>query len=184
MFSKLPRLLAVSLIAAVVGSVPALAQLGHRFPSERKVVIDPVTGTPLTFLTSTPAGDSKIYPSHPQWTADGKWVVFRSNRVKNQAMAVNEETGDIVQVTDTGYQGSLCVGQKSMRLFFTRPENHASPDAYAGKPGDRAHVPLQVVAIDLARVFADSAAGKMQPAAAYEQVFGTIPVDVGGGGEL
>lgn len=184
MFSKLPRLLAITLVVAEALNVPAAAQLGHRFPSEKKVVIDPVTGVPLTFLTSTPAGDSKIYPTHPQWTADGKWVIFRSNRVKNQAMAVNEETGDIVQVTETGYVGALCVGQKSMRLFFTRPENHASPEAYAGKPNERPKVPMQVVAIDLARVFADSAAGKMQPAATYEQVFGTIPVDVGGGGEL
>ncbi len=184
MLPKLPRLLALALLAAGLFSVPAAAQLGHRFPSEKKVVIDPVTGTPLTFLTSAPVGDSKIYPTHPQWTADGKWVIFRSNRVKNQAMAVNEETGDIVQVTQTGYVGALCVGQKSMRLFFTRPENHASPEAYAGKPADRPRVPMQVVAIDLARVFADSAAGKMQPAATYEQVFGTIPVDVGGGGEL
>jgi oligogalacturonide lyase len=184
MFSKLPRLLATALLLAGLLGLPAAAQLGHRFPSEKKIVIDPVTGVPLTFLTSAPVGDSKIYPTHPQWTADGKWVIFRSNRVKNQAMAVNEETGDIVQVTETGYVGALCVGQKSMRLFFTRPENHAAPDAYAGKPGDRPRVPIQVVAIDLARVFADSAAGRMQPAATYEQVFGTIPVDVGGGGEL
>jgi oligogalacturonide lyase len=183
MFSKLPRLLA-AVVAAVVVAIPALAGLGQRFPSERKVVIDPVTGTPLTFLTSTPAGDSKIYPTHPQWTADGKWVIFRSNRVKNQAMAVNEETGDIVQVTETGYAGALCVGQKSMRLFFTRPENHTSPDAYARREPGAPRVPMQVVAIDLARVFADSAAGRMQPAANYEHVFGTIPADVGGGGEL
>src|SRR6218665_392164 len=106
MFLKLPRLLVAS-VAAIVVTIPALASLGQRFPSEKKVVIDPVTGTPLTFLTSAPVGDSKIYPTHPQWTADGKWVVFRSNRVKNQAMAVNEATGDIVQVTDTGYQGAL-----------------------------------------------------------------------------
>jgi oligogalacturonide lyase len=184
MLSKLPRLLTIGFIAAVVSSVTGLAQLGQRFPSERKVVIDPVTGTPLTFLTSKPVGDSKIYPTHPQWTADGKWVVFRSNRVKNQAMAVNEETGDIVQVTGTGYQGALCVGQKSMRLFFTRPGNHTSPDAYDRKAWETPREPLQVVAIDLARVFADSAAGQMKPAAEYEQVFGTIPVDIGGGGEL
>ncbi|MDQ6610501.1 MAG: hypothetical protein M3Y85_11850, partial [Bacteroidota bacterium] len=47
------------------------AQIGKRFPSERKVVKDPITGTMLTFLTSTPAGDSKIYQTHTQWTADG-----------------------------------------------------------------------------------------------------------------
>ncbi len=82
-------------------ALPASAQLGQRFPSERKVVPDPVTGVPLTFLTSTPAGDSKIYPTHPQWTADGQWVVFRSRRVPGEAIAVNEKTGDMVQVTGT-----------------------------------------------------------------------------------
>ena len=142
----------------------------------------------MTFLTSTPAGDSKIYPTHPQWTSDGKWVVFRSNRVPRQAMAVHEETGDMVQVTETGYQGALCIAQKSMRLFLTRREDHATlKDLPPPKPGERPNlppVPLQVVAIDLARLFADSAAGRLQPASAYEKVFGTIPVDIGGGGEL
>ncbi|MBP1674167.1 MAG: hypothetical protein H6Q24_305 [Bacteroidetes bacterium] len=57
------------------------AQIGRRFPPEKKVVTDPVTGTQLTFLTSTPAGDSKIYQTHRQWTADGNWIIFRSNRV-------------------------------------------------------------------------------------------------------
>jgi len=171
--SFMPLLLAF--IAAQALNVPA-AQIGRRFPSEVRVVPDPVTGVPLTFLTSSQAGDSKIYPTHPQWTADGKWVIFRSDRVPGQAMAVNEQTGDIVQVTETGYQGALCVGQKSMRLFFTRHENGDRPD--------RTRSPLQVVAIDLARVFTDSAADRMQPAVSYEQVFGTIPLEIGGGGEL
>ena len=58
------------------------AQIGKRFPSERKLVKDPVTGVMLTFLTSTPAGDSKIYQTHNQWTADGQWLIFRSGRVR------------------------------------------------------------------------------------------------------
>lgn len=160
------------------------AQIGRRFPAEKRVVADPVTGVSLTFLTSTPAGDRKIYPTHPQWTADGKWIIFRSNRVPGQAMAVNEETGDLVQVTEAGYQGSLCVGQKSMRLFLTRP---APDDAdSSGRSGERAtrRAPLQVVAVDLARLFADSAVGRMQPAAEYEQIFGSIPAEISGGHEL
>src|ERR1700712_2312643 len=99
------------------------AQIGTRFPSERKVVKDPVTGTMLTFLTSTPAGDSKIYQTHNQWTSDGQWVIFRSNRVRGEAMAVNEKTGDIVQVTEGGYTGMLNVGRKSMKLYFLRNPN-------------------------------------------------------------
>src|SRR5215471_15330350 len=101
-------------------SANASAQIGARFPSEKKIVKDPVTGVMLTFLTSTPAGDSKIYQTHPQWTSDGKWVVFRSNRVRGEAMAVNEQDGDIVQITEGGYNGMLCLARKSMKLYLLR----------------------------------------------------------------
>src|SRR5213592_1692500 len=94
------------------------AQIGKRFPSKKKIVKDPVTGTMLTFLTSTPAGDSKIYQTHNQWTSDGQWVIFRSGRVKNEVLAVNEKTGDQVQVTEGGYTGMLCVARKSMKLYY------------------------------------------------------------------
>ena len=63
-----------------LAAAAASAQIGQRFPSERRVVPDPVTGVPLIFLTTQPRGDSKIYPTHPQWTADGQWLVFASNR--------------------------------------------------------------------------------------------------------
>jgi oligogalacturonide lyase len=176
----------VALLIAAAITPSASAQMGRRFPSEKKIIPDPVTGVPLTFLTSSNSGDSKIYPTHPQWTADGKWVVFRSSRARGQALAVNEETGDIVQVTETGYQGALCIAQKSMRLFFTRREDHQNPPPASSETGRRnlPPVPLQVVAIDLARLFADSAAGTLKPAASYETVFGTIPLEIGGGGEL
>ena len=98
-----------------------MAQMGKRFPSERKVINDPKTGVELVFLTSkSGTGDSKIYQTHNQWTSDGKWVVFRSDRVKNEAMAVNEETGDIVQITEGGYTGMLCVARRSMKLYHMR----------------------------------------------------------------
>jgi oligogalacturonide lyase len=172
--------------AALLLAAPAFAGIGQRFASEKKIVSDPVTGTRLSFVTSAPdAYDSKIYPTHPQWTADGQWVIFRSKRVANQAFAVNEATGDIVQVTGTGYSGMLSVGRKSMRLFITRPVNHAKPDAYKGGPNaDKFPVPTQIVAIDLEKVFADSAAGKMKAAGAYEQVFGTVPAEMFDGHEL
>src|SRR3954471_23548706 len=86
-------------------TIPATSQIGKRFPSERKVIKDPVTGVSLTFLTSTPTGDSKIYQTHNQWTSDGQWLIFRSGRVPGEAMAVNEKNGDMVQVTEGGYMG-------------------------------------------------------------------------------
>jgi oligogalacturonide lyase len=101
---------------SILLSASVNAQIGRRFPFEKKIVTNPVTRTQLTFLTSTPAGDSKIYQTHRQWTADGKWVIFRSNRVRDEAMAVNEKTGTIVQVSEIGFTGMLNVAQKSMKL--------------------------------------------------------------------
>ncbi len=95
----------------------------------------------LTFLTSKPLGDSKIYQTHPQWTSDGAWIIFRSNRVKGEAMAVNEKDGDIVQVTEGGYTGMLCVARKSMKLYLLRNAEAGQ----AGRPGGA----LQVVEVDL-----------------------------------
>src|SRR4051794_9305379 len=98
---KMKAFFFISTLLFYVGNGPAArAQIGKRFPSEKKVVKDPVTGTMLTFLTSTPVGDSKIYQTHNQWTSDGQWLIFRSGRVKGEAMAVNENTGEMVQVTE------------------------------------------------------------------------------------
>lgn len=153
-----------------------VAQIGKRFPSERKQVKDPVTGTMLTFLTSTPVGDSKIYPTHTQWTADGEWLIFRSGRARNEALAVHEKTGDIVQVTEGGYTGMLCIARKSMKLYFMR---NVSADTAQRRRGGG---PLQVMEVDLQKVFDDSKKGKMQPAAVYQRVCGTIPAEVGAAG--
>jgi oligogalacturonide lyase len=187
--------------ASVLFVSPASAQVGRIWPSEKKVVIDPVTGTELTFLTSTPVGDSKIYQTHPDWTSDGKWLVFRSNRAPGQAFAVNEETGTIVQVTDKGYMGMLCVARKSMKLYLMRdpkaptdvgrdPYIDAAAAAMAAeakglppppppvrRPGEgfRLRGPMQVVEVDLGSLFADAVAGTLKGDTAYERICGTTP---------
>lgn len=190
----------------------ASAQIGTRFPSEKKIVIDPVTGVPLVFLTSKPAGDSKIYQTHHQWTSDGKWLVFRSNRVPGQAMAVNEETGDLVQVTEGGFTGMLCLADHSMSLYFLRilplpgetpppppdvaavasagtlrsdPPAPGAPAARGGRGGRGGpRGPSQIIRTDLAKLFADSAAGKLSPASAYEKICGTVPPEFGAVGDV
>lgn len=160
------------------------AQIGKRFPSERKVVKDPVTGTPLVFLTSTPAGDSKIYQTHNQWTSDGQWLIFRSGRVKGEAMAVNEHTGDMVQVTEGGYTGMLNVARNSMKLYFLRNPNKTTAKETSDSTEKPAPPSLQVVEVDLEKVFADSKAGRMQPAEVYQRVCGVTPTEIGAGGDM
>jgi len=166
------------LITLILFLFPVSAQIGTRFPSEKKIVKDPVTGTTLTFLTSKPSGDSKIYQTHNQWTADGNWVIFRSNRVRGEAMAVNEKTGVIVQVSEGGYTGMLNVARKSMKLYFMRN--------ILREPGSttRGGGPVQVIEVDLAKLFADSEANTLKPATEYQRVCGTTPAEMGAGGDM
>lgn len=158
-------------ILIVLAYSPAQAQIGTRFPSEKKVVTDPVTGVKLTFLTSTPAGDSKLYQTHNQWTSDGRWVIFRSNRVRGEAMAVNEITGEIVQVTEGGYRGTLNVARKSMKLYLMRrSRDNRSPS--------------EVVEVNLAKLFAEGKANSLKPAAEYQRVCGVTPPEMEASGDM
>jgi oligogalacturonide lyase len=156
-------------VFALLAASPASAQIGRQFPSERKVVKDPVTGTMLTFLTSRPHKDIKIYPTHPQWTADGKWVVFRSALAGWEALAVNEQTGQIVQVSEGGFTGMLNLSTKSMKLVFLRNTTDKS---------------VQVIEVDLARLFADVQAGQIKKADAYQRIAGTLPAALDAGGDM
>jgi len=161
--------------AVLLWTVTAAAQMGTRFPSERKVINDPKTGVELVFLTTkSGTGDSKIYQTHNQWTSDGRWVIFRSNRVKGEAMAVNEETGDMVQVTEGGYTGMLCVARKSMNLYHMRMARN--------KKGERTG--MEVIEVNLERLFADSEAGKLKKKTAYERICGTIPANMCSEGDM
>lgn len=157
------------------------AQIGRKFPSEKKVVKDPVTGVELTFLTSTPSGDSKIYQTHNQWTFDGQWLIFRSGRIKGEAMAVNEKTGQMVQVTEGGYTGMLNIARNSMKLYFMRmPVRDSSV-----RRMDSAQSPaVQIVEVDLAKLFADVAANKVKKESAYQRICGTTPPELGAGGDM
>jgi oligogalacturonide lyase len=161
----------------IILPITVFTQIGKRFPSERKIVKDPVTGTMLTFLTSTPNGDSKIYQTHNQWTSDGQWLIFRSGRVKGEAMAVNEKTGEMVQVTEGGYTGMLNVARKSMKLYFMRNPNRNSD---VRQPPTS----LQIIEVDLEKLFADSQAGKLKSADTYQRVCGTTPPEIGAGGDM
>ena len=163
----------VTTLALFVICGSGYSQIGKRFPSERKVVKDPVTGTMLTFLTSTPTGDSKIYQTHNQWTSDSKWLIFRSGRVKNEAMAVNEKTGVIVQVSEGGYTGMLNVSRKAMKLYFMR---NPPKTATAGS--------MEIVEVDLGKLFSDSESGKLKSADNYQRVCGTTPPEIGAGGDM
>jgi oligogalacturonide lyase len=176
---------AIALSTSLILTSSANAQIGKRFPTEKKVVKDPVTGTMLTFLTSTPTGDAKIYPTHNQWTSDGQWLIFRSGRVlPGEAMAVNEKTGEMVQVSEGGYSGMLNIARNSMKLYFMRHTDTSWRRQDTSGMRQRPSGPVQIIEVDLAKVFADSKAGKMKLASAYQRICGTTPPELGAGGDM
>ncbi len=164
-----------SIFFAALVALPVSAQMGRHFPSERKVITDPKTGVELVFLTSkSGTGDSKIYQTHNQWTSDGRWLIFRSDRVPGEAMAVNEENGHIVQVTEGGFTGMLCVARKSMNLYHMR--------SIKNKEGKRTG--MEVVEVNLGQLLADSEAGKVKKKKHYERICGTIPATMCNDGDM
>jgi len=176
MESKWLRIISLVVSVLFLPSDMLFSQIGSRFPSEKKVVKDPVTGTVLTFLTGKPAGDSKIYQTHPQWTSDNQWIIFRSNRVRAEAMAVHEASGVMVQVSEGGYTGMLCVARKSMKLYMMRILRTGTPPPRGGA--------MHLIEVDLAKLFADSESGKLKPADNYQKICGAIPAELGAGGDM
>jgi len=191
--------LCVAALAGVFLVSAARAQLGRTWPSEKKIVPDPVTGAPLEFLTSTDGTytQSKIYQTHRQWTSDGKWIIFRGTREGGaQAFAVNEETGQIVQVTQDGFIGMLCAGNKTMKLYImsntgaagagaaTSPATLPAATAAGGRGGGARGGPREIREIDLDKLFTDVAAKTVKEPAAYQRVCGVIPAGLTADGNM
>lgn len=160
------------LLAAVATLAIATAahadDVGKRFPSEKRIILDRVTGRPLTVLTSGAKSDAKLYPTHAQWAQDAQHIIFRSSdraaSGSGQAFAVNELTGDITQLTDgegTG-TGSLNVARLSNKIYYMR------------RTGEGDDQVSRLIEVDLTPLLTDAAAGKMKPEG-YERVVGTFP---------
>jgi oligogalacturonide lyase len=141
--------------------------IGQRFPSEMKIIVDRITGAAITALTTSSASDAKIYQDHPQWMADGRWVIFRSNRGESdpkvlQAFAVDEITGDIVQLTEGPglLAGTLNIARLSGKLYYLK--------AAADKT-------VALVELEAKALLDDSASGQVKSAAAYERLVAVLP---------
>lgn len=154
---------------------------GQRFPSESLTITDPVTGVKIIALTTSRHNSVKIYQDHPNWTADGKYIVFTSNRNttaggnvtfatpqaraaggSRQFYAISMATHEIVQITTGSGGGDMLLGHKRNVAFRIRNN--------------------EVVELNLGSLLADSEAGKVKDSASYEKVVATIPADLRPGG--
>lgn len=134
--------------------------VGQRFPSEHLTIVDPVTGAELIALTTSRHDNSKLYQTHPQWTPDGRYAVFTSDRAAvggrgRHVYAISMDDYEIVQVTGGDDGGTLHLG-------WTRNV------AYHFRGG-------QLIELDLGALLADSEGGGVQEPSSYERVVASLP---------
>lgn len=139
--------------------------LGQRFPSENYTYIDKVTGVKVNALTTSRHSNSKMYQTHPQWTADGKYIVFTSNRTSKKEKggrlhyAVSMETFEIVQITTAASKG------RNFHLSWHKNVAYQ----FSGN---------QLVEIDLGALLLDSETNKVKKSQDYETLLATVPDDI------
>ena len=152
---------------------------GQRFPSESLTITDPVTGVKIIALTTSRHSSVKIYQDHPNWTADGKYIVFTSNRNTSaggnvtfsndrtargvrQFYAISMDSHEIVQITTGGNPGDLLLGHKKNVAFRFRGAD--------------------VIQLNLGQLLTDSEQGKVKDSASYETVVASISRELKPGG--
>ena len=115
-------LLALCFCGLLLCSARAFGQVGKVYPSEGKAYTDEKTGREVVMLTTHPATDDKMYQTHPSWTADGAYIVFKSDRSgSTQLFAFSEKDGTITQLTDGGMNlGTASVGRLRNNIFLMR----------------------------------------------------------------
>ena len=69
-------ILTLSTTLPILMSNAVFAAIGDRFPSERKVITDPITGVKLAFLTSKPIGDSNLLTRSPTFMFNVTHVII------------------------------------------------------------------------------------------------------------
>jgi oligogalacturonide lyase len=114
--------LVVTICANICLASQDTSNVGRRFPSERTSYRDLVTGYEISMLTTSPAKDNKIYQTHPNWIADGRHIVFVSDRTgTNQYFALSTDTGEITQLTNDVNPGNAFVHRtKNCMLYISQ----------------------------------------------------------------
>ncbi len=77
------------------------------------------TGLEIFMLTTSSAQDNKIYQTHPNWTADGRHIVFMSDRAgTSQYFALSVNTGAITQLTNDQSPGNAFLNRAKPGMFY------------------------------------------------------------------
>jgi len=150
-------LIAVLSMGDAGGKLPAgQSYVGRCLPSEKSTYVDKVSGLTVTILTTYKGYDYKFYQTHPSWTADGKHVVFLSDRTGSmQLYAINENSGRIIQLTDDTGGGFGYLDRRANRIYRL--------------------VDGKVWAFDIGAIIVDGESGTCKPADTYRREVADVP---------
>ena len=173
---KLPACLAAVLATSLFASLADASNVGRRYPSERREMVDAQTGVTMVVLTTDAASDAKPYQTHTTWTSDGEWIIFRSSRggSGSQYFLVHEQKGDIVQLTDdpATSTGSPNLSRKEMKFYYMR----GGPQR--GQAENTRELPRQLIELNLAALLPDAMDGTVKAPESYERVVATLPAEL------
>src|SRR5574344_1699272 len=121
----------------------AVAQFGNVSKSEMKSFVDPQTGYKITMLTDTMKNDRFLYQTDPMWTADGKYLLFRSssrggnslekevNGEKPKSRPVQIYFIDLDRFFTDAKKGKVDSKSSYEKFIGTFPKNMGKPGGYA-----------------------------------------------------
>lgn len=150
--------------------------MGTVYPAEWTTYKDAVTGFDIKVLTDTASHDSYIYQTDPMWSADQRFLLFRSTvrageeKRQTQFFLMEVATGRILQLTD-GDHGSVFMANRTNDIFINR---RVAVTGKRKKPTGEQTWNLYRMNID--ELWEDALNGKVKAHNAYEQLVGTMPV--------
>ncbi len=144
--------------------------IGTLYPTEWFTYTDNISGVNIKVLTDTLSNDSYIYQTDPMWTADGRFILFRSSvrageKRKGQFFLMEASTGRMLQITE-GDHGSVYLANKTNHFFINRKVDNK-------KKGSTWN--LYKVSID--ELWNDATNGRVKKAGRYEHLLASIPLN-------
>ncbi len=151
--------------------------LGTVYPTEWTSYKDAVTGVDIKVLTDTTSHDSYIYQTDPMWSADQRFLLFRSNvraggeKRQGQFFLMEVETGRILQITE-GEHGSVFMGNRSNVIFINR-----QMDVSGKRKKSTGEQTWNLYRMDIDELWQDALDGKVKSSEKYEHLVASMPMN-------
>ena len=151
--------------------------LGTIYPAEWTTYKDAVTGLDIKVLTDTTSNDSYIYQTDPMWSADQRFLLFRSSvraggeQRQGQFFLMEVATGRMLQITE-GEHGSVFMANRTNHLFINR-----RVDVLGKRNKPTGEQTWNLYRMDIDALWQDALSGKVKSSDKYEQFLASMPMN-------